>query len=246
MARFVDHAPMGLAPVVEAVPDSVQQILAEQCNLHCHTDELGLQYWYHGDQPEIKHYIAVKSTVDQKIVIPQTFGKRCIQPDGTVDYLHAEPKEVQIYMRPLLIVDSGAVGNVLPVPPIQGRSFEEARLSHMVSGHDEGRSDDVPPTRGGPSPQSYAIGGHIILPHLRYYPEVTVTGSQSSNARPNSGSSRPPVQRPTPTPTPSVPSAPGAARTGTPAPESKRMPRAKPKPRRKAARAPSDTDSNMD
>ena len=241
LARFVDHCPMGLAPTVEPVPDRVQQLLAEQCNLHYHTDELGLPYWYHGDQPGLnhKHYCAVTSTVSQQFVIPQTFGRRCIQPRCTVDYQHAYPKEVSIYIRPLFIVDSGAAGTVLPVPQVNDRSFEEDRLAHWTSGQNEGRSDVASLAHGGSVPRSYSIGGHIILPHLKYYPEGTTgfsplgrtlsTGSQSSVARVSSGFSRPSAKRPAPTPTPSASSSSGAANTGiSAAPESKRMPQAKP------------------
>ena len=237
LPRFVDHVPMGLAPTVETVPDRVQQLLAEQCNLHCHTDELGLPYWYHGDHPGTKHYCAVEPTVDQQFVIPQTFGKRCIQPRCTVDYQHAQPKKVSIYMRPLLIVDSGAVGNVLPVPPVSGHSFEEDRLTHWLSSQDEGQGAIASSSNERSALRSYSIGGHVIFPHLRYYPENGTgrfgrnlsAGSQSSVVRSNSGVSRPSAKRPTPTPTPSASSSSRAANTGTPAaPDSKRMPKAKP------------------
>ena len=257
--RFAEHAPLELAPTIDALPDHVQETLSEQCNLYCHTDELGLRYWYHGSRPEIKHYVAVIPTVDRTFVLPQTFGKRCVQPSGTVDYQRAQPREVQIYVRPLIVEGEGTSVTVLPIPTVHDRSFEEDRLTHWVFNQGVNQSGVASSSHEGLNPQGYSIGRHIIFHDLKYYPEgrfletgglspsgrILPTGSQSSAARLHSGSSRPSVKRSAPTPTPSVSSTSRAARTGAPAaPASKPMPRRRPAPRTLAvATSSSDSDS---
>ena len=265
--KFSNHAPLELAPcIVDLVPNYVQQGLAEQSNLHCHVEDLGLRYWYHGDQPGIRHYAAAQPSVNQQFVLPQTFGRKCIQPHGTVDYRNAQPKEVQIYIRPLVITDS-TTATVLPVPSVNDRSFEEDRLSHWVSNHgqNESHSDGASLPSGELNPRSYSFGEHIICPTLRYYPEGTTgpstpgrilsLGSRSSVARSNSGVIRTSTVRLTPAPTPSASSSSLAAHIGAPAaPESKRMPKARsaPTPRASLDRSvpydvpASDSDSDMD